>query len=102
MGLMKWKLLLVYARDYLFYATLITGLSYYVFFHTGIGALTILIWFKLLTSLLGVFVHQNRKSKELAFYLNNGLGKKQLMIITLALDLLFWIAGMITIVRLSL
>ncbi len=98
----KLRLLTIYARDFLFYATLITLLSYYIYFNTGISALNIIIWFKLITTTGGIFFHQKRKARELYFYMNNGLGKIELMMATALLDLLLWIIGMIVIVNVSL
>lgn len=99
MRLLRWRLLWEYAKDFLLYSMLITLLSYFIYFITGIGALTALIWFKLITSVAGIFMHQNRKSLELAFYMNHGIGKKQLMATTVGVDLLVWLVGIIVLVR---
>ena len=95
----KLRLLLIYSKDFLFYSILITILSYFIYYNTGNSGLTIIIWFKIITSIIGIFVHQDRKSNELFFYMNNGLGKKELMTTTVGLDLGIWTVGMIALVR---
>ena len=99
MVLKKLRLLSIYAKDFLFYSTIITLLTYFIFFNTGIHALNIIIWFKIITSALGVFIHQKRKSKELYFYMNNGLGTRELMIATSVIDLLVWAIGLTILVN---
>lgn len=93
------RLLLIYTKDFIPYAGLITLLSYFVYFNAGNSALTVLIWFKTITSIIGVYFHQSRKSKELFFYLNNGLGKKELLLMSIAFDLGIWLVGIIIVVK---
>ena len=95
----KLKLLSLYAGDFLVFSLSMTLLSFYVYYATGVGFLTAIIWFKIMTSAVGILVHQERKSKELFFYMNNGLGKKELMIITVSVDFVIWLFGMICIVK---
>ncbi len=99
MRLLRWRLRWEYAKDFLFYSMLITLLSYFIYSMTGIGALTALIWFKLITSAGGIFMHQNRKAQELAFYMNHGIGKKDLMVTAVIGDLLLWIVGIVVLVK---
>ena len=99
MVLKKLRLLSIYAKDFLFYAAVITLLTYYIYFITGIHALNIILWFKIITTALGVIIHQKRKAKELYFYMNNGLGKRELMSVAAAIDLLVWGIGLIAIVN---
>ncbi|MEL6835106.1 MAG: hypothetical protein AAFP77_19060 [Bacteroidota bacterium] len=95
----KLRLLSIYGKDFLFYAALITLLTYFIFFNTGIHALNIIIWFKIITSALGAFIHQKRKAKELYFYMNNGLGKRELMVAAAAIDALVWGIGLAILVN---
>jgi hypothetical protein len=96
---LKFQLLLLYARDFLVFSTLISLLTYYLYYRIGNGALTTLIWFKLITSIIGIVVHQGRKSKELFFYLNNGLGKKALMLAAAGGDFILWMIGIILLIN---
>lgn len=95
----KLKLLLTYSKDFLFFSILISFLSYFIYYKTGNSALSFIIWFKIITCLVGIFIHQNRKSKEIFFYMNNGIGKNELMPLSVMLDFLFWLIGMIFIVK---
>lgn len=95
----KLKLLFIYNRGYLLYAALMTLLSYYMYFSNGNSALMLVIWFKVITSGIGVFAYYKRKSQEVFFYLNNGFGKQELIAISWSLDLLLWLIGMVIIVR---
>ena len=90
---------MIYSKDYLVYSLLITLLSYYVYSNNGNKAVSITFWFKLITSTLGVIHHQRRKSDELYFYMNNRLGRKELLIATLTIDIGFWLIGMIILVK---
>ena len=95
----KLKLLSIYSRDFLFYSILMSFLSYYSYYVSGLYFLTAIIWFKLTTTAIGIFIHQDRKAKELFFYMNNGLAKKELMTAAVIVDLGIWIFGMIVIVK---
>lgn len=66
----------------------------------GIDALTILIWFKVITSIIGLSMHRNRKSKEIFFYMNSGLGEWQLMFFSLIADLVIWSIGIFLLLKL--
>ena len=98
----KLKLLFIYAKDFLVFALLLSLLSYFIYFMAGNGVLNIIFWFKIITTAIGIYVHQNRKAKELFFYMNNGLGKRQLMITAVVVDLGIWLLGMIILVNTSL
>ena len=98
----KLRLLSIYAKDFLVFALLLSLLSYFIYFITGNSALNIIFWFKIITTGIGIYVHQNRKAKELFFYMNNGLGKRQLMITAVAVDIGVWLLGMIILVNTSL
>ncbi|MCB0664684.1 MAG: hypothetical protein KDC80_02630 [Saprospiraceae bacterium] len=74
-------------------------LSYYTYYVTGLGFLTAIIWFKIITSAIGIFIHQERKSKEQFFYMNNGMGKKELMTLSVLVDFAIWLPGMIYLVK---
>ena len=95
----KLKLLSIYSKDFLFYSILITFLSYYSYYIAGISALTAIIWFKIITSTIGIFIHQARRSKELFFYMNNGMGKIELMTMAVIVDFVIWLSGMIILVK---
>jgi len=96
----KFQLLLLYARDFLVFSTLISLLTYYLYYRIGNGALTTLIWFKLLMSIIGIVVHQERKSKVLFFFMNNGLGKKTLMLSAAGGDFILWMIGITLLIKL--
>ena len=102
MKLKHLQLLLIYARDYLVYACLISLLSYYIYFNAGKSALQIIIWFKLLTTALGLYAHQKRKAREVFFFMNNGIGKRTLISQTAALDVGIWLLGFLLIIDTSL
>jgi hypothetical protein len=50
--------------------------------------------------MIGVFVHQYRCSKELFFYMNNGLGKIELMTFAVVVDTGVWLLGMVLLISL--
>lgn len=99
MILKKLRLILFYSRDYLVFSILITLLTYSIYYTIGNGSLTAIFWFKFITLLVGIIIHQQRKSKELFFYMNNGLGKKELMISSSILDLGIWFLGIILMIK---
>ncbi len=95
------KLIFLYAKDYWFYTIIITAIVLYFIHQYGTNALTVLIWFKFIASGIGLSIHQSRKDQELHFYMNNGIGKRALIIYTLIVDFSFWILCMILLIRLS-
>ena len=94
MVLRKIALCLLYARDYFRYAVVMSGITFYVFYELGLGALETIFWFKIITSAIGIWVHRNRKMPQIFFYLNNGLGPVPLISATLTFDMGIWIVGM--------
>lgn len=100
--LKRFHLLILYAKDYWFYATIITVIVLYFTNKYGTGPLTVLIWFKLIATAIGIAVHQDRKTKEIHFYMNNGIGKPALITYTLLADMGFWILSMTLLIRFTL
>jgi hypothetical protein len=99
MVLKKLTLVLFYSRDFLTFSIIITLLTYSIYYTIGNTSLTAIFWFKLITILGGISIHQRRKSKELFFYMNNGLGKRELMISSAILDLGIWLFGIILMIK---
>ena len=99
MYIKKGKLIILYARDFLLFSVCMSLISYYVYLKLGNFILTQVIWFKMITTALGIYAHQRRKSKEIFFYMNNGLGKRHLLATACILDMGFWLAGLIALIN---
>jgi len=93
------KLGLIYSKDFLVFSMMITILSYFILIQSGTSSIGGLIWLKILTTLIGIIVHNKRKPKEIFFYMNNGLGEKELVIYTIIVDLVIWIFGLTMIIK---
>ena len=90
----------IYSKD--FFSFLITLLTFGIFIQFGTSTITVLIWFKIITSLIGLIIHDKRKSKEIFFYMNIGVGKWGLIIYAVLVDLVLWISGFAVIIKLLL
>lgn len=89
----KMRLRLIYGKDYLLFAIAINGITYFFLNKIGMESLTGLIWFKLIASGVGVYVHQKRTWQHIFFYMNNGLGKGHLLLSTILMDMFVWLSG---------
>ncbi|MEM7373140.1 MAG: hypothetical protein AAF587_31240 [Bacteroidota bacterium] len=87
------RLRLIYGRDFFLYALAVNGISYYVFDLWSMSSIALLIWFKLLASVAGLYFHQRRKVHLIFFFMNNGLGKFSLLLSTAIIDLGIWLFG---------
>ena len=94
------KLGLIYSKDFFVFSGIITLLSFILFIQLGTSSLTVLIWFKVVTNAVGIFVHHNRKQKEYFFYMNIGLGKRELISYAIISDLAIWIIGITILIKL--
>ncbi|MEM6799886.1 MAG: hypothetical protein AAF696_00705 [Bacteroidota bacterium] len=99
MYLKRVKLLAIYAKDFLLFAFLMSGITYYIYVQLEIHLIGNLIWFKLISSGIGLYYHQNRKQGELFFYLNHGLGKLALILVALLTDFSTWLIGLILLIQ---
>ena len=102
MLLKKTRLLFLYSRDFQIFSLLLSFLTYAIFWQSGLSSSIIIIWLKIILSILGQFIHEKRKAKELFFYMNLGLGKRELLTFALILDLGLWLIGLILLINLSL
>lgn len=96
------QLLYWYGRDFFVFAAFMTAATYTILTTAGMGALTALIWFKWISSGVGIVVHEYRNRHESAFYHNMGLGKITLMGLSLVVDFLVWLLGIVLVTQLSL
>lgn len=94
------KLGFVYSIDFLVFSGLITTLTFLLLIQLGTSTITILIWFKIITTIIGIIVHNKRKSKEYFFYMNIGLGKRELITYAITMDIVIWIIGFTIIIKL--
>jgi len=60
----------------------------------GLNKLTAFIWFKFAVSIATLLVHRKRKEREIFFYMNNGLGERDVLLFALLIDLGIWILGL--------
>ena len=101
MLLKKTRLLFLYSRDFQIFSLLLSFLTYAIFWKGGLSSLIFIIWLKIFLSILGLLIHEKRKAKELFFYMNLGLGRKQLLSFSLILDIGLWLTGLIILINLS-
>lgn len=92
----------LYAKDFLIFGGVLSMISYMGWYYLGVKGLAALIWLKILGSLLGLYLHEKRRSKEIFFYLNNGLSKQPLLLFAGLLDIAVWIIGLVLLITLGL
>jgi len=73
--------------------------TFLIFIGVGLKSITIIFWFKIITSTIGVIFHKNLKAKEIFFYMNIGIGKKELITFSLFLDFILWFIGLIILIK---
>jgi hypothetical protein len=93
-------LILFYARGYLFFAGIITVVACYLLLRNGTSALSALIWFKMMTSALGVWAQKERGKRELPFYRNQGLKLPALLGMPALLDGGVFVFGLTIVLKL--
>jgi len=89
----------LFAKGFLLFALILSLLSFLIFSLNGLKSLSLLFWFKIFTSFLGIFIHSNFKAKETFFYMNIGIGKKELILFSLFLDFIFWFVGIFILIK---
>lgn len=90
MLLRKVNLCWIYLRDFFFLSIIISLFSWFITWLNGAGAFGVLIMVKLVITVSSMFYHQQRKHKEIYFYLNNGIGEWQLFSAGVIVDLSLW------------
>ncbi|MEO1627323.1 MAG: hypothetical protein AAFV25_19385 [Bacteroidota bacterium] len=95
------KIHFLYAKGFLAISSVLSLLSFWLFYRIGLGALSELIWFKLISNSLLLFVHQRWRAKEIFFYLNVGVGRVGLLTVSFLADFVLWIIGITLIFQLN-
>jgi hypothetical protein len=95
------RLILFYARGYLFFTGIITGAACYLLLRNGTGALSALIWFKMMTSALGAWGQKERSKGGMPFYRNQGLELPALLGLPALLDGGAFVLGLILTLKFS-
>lgn len=91
------RLLYLFARGYWLVTGLISAAAVFIYYSKGSGALSMLIYFKLITSAVLMVSNFRRKFPEDVFYLNFGVSLRLLVACAVAVDLMGWIITMIVI-----
>ncbi len=76
-----------------------TLLTYTIFLNVGLKSLAMIFWFKVLTSIMAIIINQKIMAKEIFFYMNIGIGKKELTIFALIIDFTIWVLGIIILIK---
>lgn len=82
-----------YARPYLWVALPITLMTWYFAWLRGPGAMTILLFLKVVVMILALLTLRRIRDKEIYFYLNLGYGEKRLLVVTAVVDFMVWALG---------
>lgn len=90
----KLQLLLLFSADFLVFAYTITVLFLYITYNHGFVVVPILIKAKMLLSILGFVLYYKWKAKQLAFYLNVGITRRQIVLFLCVVDIGFWFIGL--------
>lgn len=92
----------LYAKDFLIFGAVLSMISYTGWYYLGTKGLAAIIWLKILGSLLGLYIHEKKRSKEIFFYLNNGLSKWPLLRFAGLIDIAVWLTGLVLFIFLGL
>lgn len=87
-----------YAKPYLPLAVPITAICWSLVFTQGPAAITAVLFFKVATLLLGLFVLRKRHRFDIFFYQNVGYGERRLLSFTAGVDMLVWLIGLTLVV----
>jgi len=89
--MIKLRLLATFYKSFVFVSWAITLFCLLMIFIQGIGIITPLFWFKLVTLAIIVLFINSYKRNDFYYYKNLGLSKKILWISTLVFDLVLFI-----------
>ena len=90
-------LLYLFARSYWLVAGLLSAAAVFIYFREGAGALSLLIYFKFITSAILMVSNYRRKFPGDVFYLNFGVSLRWLVVTAVATDLAAWTVTMIVV-----
>ncbi len=94
----KIRLLFAFHRYFLPTSLIIDGACMYLLYRNGMGAYSVLFWFKVGTLAASAYFINEYKRHEYYYFFNFGLSKKTLWISTLSFDMfLFFILIFITV-----
>lgn len=82
---------LLYARPYTYGALLISLICWWFTYRYGPSAVGVLLFFKVATVLIGLWVLRRWQSKNSFFYLNLGYDENRLLAVISGVDLLLWL-----------
>lgn len=89
------KLFFLFAKDYLLPGLLITFITWWLVYAKGPGAISGALLLKAGSLVLGVIGLRQYKKQEIFFYRNVGVSEWQLILATVAVDVLLWL-GLLT------
>lgn len=90
----KLYLLFLFSVDFLVFAYVITALFLYVAYNHGFVVVPTLIKAKMLLSILGFALYYKWKAKQLTFYFNVGITRRQIVLFLCVVDIVFWFIGL--------
>jgi len=86
------RLISTFYKNFAFASNIISAICLLLIYKYGIGAFTILFWFKIITLSIILFFINNYKDNEFYYYQSLGLSKKTLWIYTISIDLLIFVS----------
>ena len=89
------KLFITFYRSFVLATSIITLVCVISVIQSGLAALVILIWFKLITLAITALFINSYKSKDFFYYQNLGISKVKLFTITLGFDLILFVISQI-------
>jgi hypothetical protein len=91
----KLKLFLSFYKNFFVASQVVTILCASILMRNGLGTIVYLFWFKVFTSGVFVFFVNELKNNEFIYYQKLGISKGKLWSVTLSLDLIIFLVGLI-------